>query len=273
MSKTKIKRVRQKELPNEIWFQLYTVIKDLFEDDDAAREDDEPNEDTGRPYSPDTLGIAELFTLFLIWYDKADEALELIRKSATTEKLAEADAARDITFRGFSAAVFSAVNHFDAAKRDAARRVQVVLNHYGNLARKSYDAETAALYNILQEFTGANAGDIALLGLNDWVVQLETENKAFSALMETRYNENARKTDLRMREVRNETDRIYRQMIERIEALALINGDEAYAPFVKDLNTRLERFADIIAQRKGRNEKKKEAKDGKGETEELSMES
>jgi hypothetical protein len=261
MSKLKVKRFKNENLRNEESFQFYTVFIDLFEDGSPKEDNPDADGTSGVPFSPSALGIEELFAPFLVLYDKADEALELIRKSATTEKIAEADTTRDLVLRGFTEAVHSAVNHFDDAKRDAARRLQVVLGHYGNLAIKSYDEETAAIYNLLQELTGANAADVSLLGLTDWVVQLEADNKAFSALMEARYAENAGKTELRMKNVRKELDRCYRDIIDFIDAKALVNGEATYAPFVKELNTRVERFAAILAQRKGRNGKKKDSED------------
>jgi hypothetical protein len=235
----KIKRFRNEDLRNEEWFQFYTEFKEIIEE-----------------RFPGTLNIEALFATFLILYANANETLEIIRKSATTEQLAEADTTRDIVFRGFYNAVQSALYHFDAMKRAAAKRLQVVLDHYGNIGRKSYDEETAAITNLLQDFTSAYASDIALLGLGDWLAQLDADNKAFRNLMKTRYTEDAGKTDLRMKDVRKDTDRIYRDIIDRIEALMLINGETEYAPFVKELNVRVERFADILAQRKGRAAKK-----------------
>ena len=237
----KCNRFKNEDLRNEEWFQLNTEFKTLVEQ-----------------YNPATLGIEVLFNKFLPLYANADEALEVIRKSATTEQIAEADNVRDVVFRGFADSVKSAQNHFDSAKRDAAKRIKIVLDKYGNIARKSYDEETASIYNLLQEMNGTYANDIATLGLGDWVSQLEADNKAFDALMQTRYGETSSRTELRMVNVRTETDRCYRDTLDRLDALMLINGDEQYAPFVKDLNTRIDRFSNIIAQRKGRSAAKKE---------------
>jgi hypothetical protein len=234
----KIRRLRVENLRNEEWFQFFTEFKALAEQ-----------------HSPAALNIDELFALFLVLYAGADEALEIIRKSASTEQIADADTARDTVFRGLAEAVQSALLHFDAVKREAARRLQITFDHYGNVARKSYDAETATIHNLIQELNGKHATDVATLGLGDWVTQLDADNRAFEALMNTRYSEEAGKTDFRMKEVRRETDRIYRDITDRLEALMLVNGDTAYVPFVKELNIRVERYADILAQRKGRSEK------------------
>ena len=236
----KCNRFKMELLRNEEWFQFYTEFKTLVQSCD-----------------PTVLGIDALFSVFLTLYADADEALEIIRKSATTAQLADSDTTRDGTFRGFIDAIKSALNHFDPAKREAAQRLQVVTNTYGNLARKAYDEQTASVYNFLQEMTGKYASDVALLNLTDWVAQLDANNKAFDALMQNRYTEGSEKTNLRLQPIRLETDRNYRDTLDRLDALMLINGDASYASFVNELNTRTVRFENILAQRKGRAAAKK----------------
>ena len=230
----KCKRFRIENLRNEEWFQFYTEFKTIVEQ-----------------YTPQALDIEQLFTQFVALYDNVDEALEVIRKSASTEQLADADAGRDSVFRGFADAVKSAGNHFDSDKRDAAKRLQIIFDQFGNLARKPYDEETASIYNFLQEIN-AKATDVNLLGLADWSNRLDADNKAFDALLKDRYDESTSKTTLRMKEVRIETDRCYRDILDRIDALIIVKGESAYTSFVKDMSVRVERFENVLAQRKGR---------------------
>jgi len=237
----KCNRFKQEDLRNEEWFQFYTEVKELMDS-----------------YDPVSLGIAILFGRFIMLFADADTALEIIRKSITTERIADADNSRDNIFRGFADAVKSASNHFDADKRDAAKYLQNILNHYGNIARKLYDEETAAIYNFIQEVR-IKPAYLTKLELTDWIDQLEIENKAFDALLEKRYNEEAAKTTLRMKDIRTETDRCYRDMLDRIDAFILINGEDQYSDFVNELNVRVKRFKDMIAQRKGRSAAKKKA--------------
>lgn len=245
----KCNRFKIELLRNQEWFQFYTDFKTAVSQFDSA-----------------ILGIDALFANFLVLYNSADEVLEMIRKSATTEQIADADTNRDGTFRGLIDAIKSALNHFDPAKREAAKRLQIVVNTYGNLARKSYDEETASIYNFLQELNGDYAANITLLALNDWVVQLEADNKTFDTLMQNRYTEGSGKTNLRMQTIRLDTDRCYRDMLDRLDALMLINGDEVYAPFVNELNARSLRYENILAQRKGRAAAKKNKADNESDT-------
>ncbi|MDR2680799.1 MAG: DUF6261 family protein [Tannerella sp.] len=237
----KCKRFRIEDLRNEEWFQFYTEFKTLVEQ-----------------HNPGALNIEALFATFLSLYAGADEAIELIRKSATTEQLAEADHARDIVFRGFADAVKAGLNHFDPIRREAARRLKIVFDHYGNIARKSYDEETASIYNFIQEIRTSYAAEIQTLEVYDWVNILEADNKTFDALKQTRYTEGAGKTGLRMANIRRETNNTWRDMLDRIDASMLLNGEAPYAPFVNALNIRTDHYIDILAQRKGRAAKKKD---------------
>ncbi len=236
----KCTRFTIEDLKNEEWFQFFTEFKDLIEQ-----------------YGASALDIDALFATFLALYADADEALEIIRKSPITEQLADADSRRDGIFRGFADAVKSALNHFNPAKREAAKRLHVTFDHYGNIARKPYDEETASIYNFIQDMNGANAAEIDILGLNDWVVQLEVDNKAFAALMKNRDAEGAGKTELRMKDVRTEADRCYRDILDRFDALVIVNGKDKYAPLMKELGVVVNRYNNKIAQRKGRAAKSK----------------
>jgi hypothetical protein len=241
-----IERFTLTELWNEEHFQFHSDVVALLADDGQSNEE-------GEGYNTATsLGVEQDYAAYLIAHNKEDVALELIRKSAITKKIAEADTTRDITFRGLTDFVRTSTQHFNTDKREAAYQLKVVLDHYGNLAHKSYAAETASIYNLLQELNDKYAAEIAQVGIGDWVSQLEADNAAFQTLLDARFAETAGKTDLRMKEVRKEIDIIYRRIIARIEAYMLLNGDALYIPFVRALNARVAFYATLIAQRKGR---------------------
>ncbi|GKT34449.1 hypothetical protein ADUPG1_002818, partial [Aduncisulcus paluster] len=75
------------------------------------------------------------------------------------------------------------------------------------------------------------------------------------ALMQKRYSEDAEKPQYNMKTARLETDKTYRAITERIDALIIVNGDDAYAGFVNELNLRVEKYNRILSQREGRNAK------------------
>ncbi|GHT67838.1 hypothetical protein FACS189452_06320 [Bacteroidia bacterium] len=224
---------------NEEWFQLFTEFRDLV-----------------LKFNPSVLNVAAQWATFLTLYADADTALEIIRKSADTALMLEADHRRDLTFRGFADAVKSARNHFDPAKRAAAEQLAILFDHFGNLARKASNEETAGIYNLLQELNGAYANRVAALGLADWTSQLAAHNAAYETLVKDRNTEIASRSKLQMKTVRRDVQDVYSQIVQRIEATMTLNGEvPPFTDFVNELNAFLKHYADTLAQRRGKNDK------------------
>ncbi|MDR1747318.1 MAG: DUF6261 family protein [Tannerella sp.] len=228
----KITRLETSRLRNEAFFQFFTEFKEL-----AAK------------YNPSALDIATLYDEFLPLYAEADEALELIRKSLLTDKMDEADHRRDQTYHGLVAAARACLTHFNAEKREAAERLAILFDTYGNLARKSSNEESAAIHNLLQELSGAYSTQVALLNIFDWTEQLAADNTAYETLYRERSAEIAGRPQSRMKEVRPKIQDVYARIVERIEALSLINGDSPYAPFVNEWNATVSSYKNALAHR------------------------
>lgn len=229
-----IKKLKITNLRNEEHYQFQTDFKSLVETKD-----------------PIALNIEADFNAYLPLYANEDEALDIIRKSILTEDISAADTLRDNTFRGLSDAVDSAMHHFMPEKRVSASRIQLLFDHYGNVGQKSYDEETAAISSLLEDLAGL-AEDMTLLGLNEWATELSANNMAFDTLKKARYTQEAAKTQLRMKNVRLQVDGAYNTIIDRVDALVIVNGLENYESFIKELNQRIESYNLMLAQRHGR---------------------
>jgi hypothetical protein len=187
--------------------------------------------------------------------DKEDLCYKVIRKSDLSALKAERDNERDTIIIGIKDAVKSALRHFDSNVREAAQRIKIVIDTYNRpvpLINLPYDAETAAVNNLLQEFEGKYANDIATIGLREWVDELRNRNNTFE-LLTTAYNEQqAEKPSFLFVDVRKETDKAYKDIITVISALMIMEGDAAYTPFVTELNVLIKHYNDLIAQHQGR---------------------
>jgi hypothetical protein len=217
-------------------------------------------------FDPMTLKIEALFNLhYLPLYADEDKALIKIAKNSFSEERSEADRQRDNIFRGLDDATKAALNYFDPVVRKAAKRIRIPFDAFGNIAKLSLNEETAAIYNLLQELRTNYADEVRTIGLSLWLDQLETDNKAYEALVSSGYEEEAGKTELKIKQTRIEIDKVLRSIFERIEALILINGETGYTEFIRLLNIQLEKYDNILAQRQGiakaRKEKEKEEKE------------
>jgi hypothetical protein len=204
-------------------------------------------------YNPAALGISVPYGEYKPLLDTEVSLLDIIRKSGYTGEIDGSDHRRDTLFRGFADAVKSGLNHFDTAKREAARRIEIVLNNYGNIAVKPLDQETAAIDDLLRELrSGEYPVLVDSLALADWLVQLDAENQTFKALMMARYGETSQRPATRMRAARKNVDAAFRGIIDHIEALATVNGLAPYEPFIRELNAVIERYKNILAAEAGR---------------------
>jgi transcription elongation GreA/GreB family factor len=237
----KIEKIDFSRLRNDAHFQFFTEVIKLVERYGAAQ-----------------LKIEPQFDALLALYADEDTALKKILKSSLTADIQEADRYRDEIWRGMTDANRSAMRHFDDAVRQAAERLKIVFDTYGNIAAKPLDEETSAIYNILQDFDGKYSSDAVAVRLTGWMDELRATNDRFQTLMTERYDEAAARTALRLKEVRLQVDAAYRTITERINAAIIMEGAAPYAEFVTTLNTVVKRFADILAQQKGRRKKSSE---------------
>jgi hypothetical protein len=231
-------------LRNEEWFNFFIEFKTFVEE-----------------ASPETLNIVELYALFLILFTDVDTALEKLLKSGYTAAIVLLDGQRDDVFRGLTEAVESASHHFDPVMREAAEALKPLWDHYGNLAVRPFNEETAALINFMQELRGKFAPAVQTLGLTGWVDELEHRNNAFEAAVLERNRESADKPDLHVLDLRRKINRCYLDMVERIEAQILLQGEEPFATFVKTLNANIDRYIAVLNRRGGKGKKSDNERD------------
>jgi len=200
--------------------------------------------------SPQALGIVDDYAAYAPLLDDEGVALVAITKSATTEEIEIADKNRDFTFRGLADKVTNSLNHFNPEVREAARRVKVIFDAYGNLVPKPNDDESGLISSLIADLRTKVPAEIATVVIVDWIAELERLNNVFIALEATRNSEEAKKSELRMKAVRVVVDAAYNKIVKRINALIVVNGEFPYAEFVKELNARIVRAQDAIAQSK-----------------------
>jgi len=207
-------------------------------------------------FTPEALGIVPQYLLFKKSYNEEVELLDIIRKSEYSSEILEQDGRRGHVFRGFVDGGKSALNHFDPEKQNAAKKVNLVIEHYGNITKKTLDQETAALDDMLREFASGNyPALIETLGLADWLTQLAAENERFKVLMLHRYEEVSQRPTAKMVVARTAVEKTFKDICAHVEALALINGKEAYEAFIREMNAVLDRYRNILAQSKGKSKK------------------
>jgi signal transduction histidine kinase len=222
-------------LRNESHVEFHTIIDGLFV-----------------KHTPEALGIKPLYDEYRALLDQETEALDMIRRSGLTADIVAVDHERDRLFRGLADHVKSYLRHFDPARREAARVLEMILEHLGNIARRSLDDKSAALADLHRELqTPGHAVHVATLGLGGWLDSLVEANRRFEGLMRQRYDEMSRRPHVHMRSIRKRLDRVFRDLLDLLEALARVNGPGTNEVFLGRLRVVMERYRDILAQEAG----------------------
>ena len=235
----KLVRVRTSHLPNELHFRFQIENDVLY-----AR------------YGESLLGIGDFIGPFRFKMADLGTALERIRKSPETERIAVADHVFDTSFSGMSEYVHSCLRHFSPTVQRSAENLEVIFRHYGNIAKESYRQELGSSYNLMQDLRDRMA-DVTALNLEPWMLAHEEAAAALSALLDERTGETAKQTELRVRQVRREVDIIYQQITDRIDAMINLHGRDFVPGFVAEYNAHATEYKNKLAQHLGRIHAKK----------------
>lgn len=213
-------------------------------------------------YNPDILKVRPQYNVFHLWADREDTSYKWVIKSMDTQLKAEADHARDNALSGLAQGVSFMEHSLDPAVVNAAKRVKILLDTYNKptpVSKLPYDAETAAIINLLQELNNnIYAPYILLMGLGNWVTALETRNQAFAQLAVDYHDEQALRPEFTLKEARKGVDHAYLDLTKQINAWIRIEGEATWAGFVNELNTMIRHYKDIVAQHLGRIHSKKD---------------
>ena len=231
-----ITKIDPARLRNDEHFQFHTEFRDLMLKEDALK----------------FKAAAKFSESYVPLFDIVDEALKKIKKSEFTAKIKQADRLRDEIWAGMVEMNTTALKHFDPKAREAAVRLKIVFDTYGNIAKKPLNEQTSAVYNVLQELQGKYADDCAAVGITQWTNELKERNNTVDALMKDRFYESAAKSDIVLREARVKLDEVYRETVKRIHAYALIEGAADYEQFIKTFNVIIAKYTAQMKRRRGK---------------------
>jgi len=207
-------------------------------------------------FTPKALKVENEYALLLPLVADEKTALHPIQASAFTVEVLKGDEARDTPTLGIFKVTDGLLHHFDPEIAQSAYRIKVVLDSFRGITRLPYAKQTAETIKLIENLKGPLAADVTKAGLTPWVAEIEAKNNAFINIVGNRYDELDSRTDLRMKDVRMKTDDTYRTIAKRIDALIVVEGEAAYAPFVSKLNLRIDSYNASIAKRAALNAKK-----------------
>jgi hypothetical protein len=172
------------------------------------------------------------------------QLVDAVRASEYTEELAEADHRVDRDIVGINKIIESGLHHFDPNVAKAARSLELRMKAFrGEIEKKSYEEESAAVKILVAEFQTTYAAQIAALALTDWVAELAAAQADFERIFLLRNSELAGRPQERLKDVRKQIDAAYRLIVERIDAYNVLHkGDDTCLQFVNELNREIAYF-------------------------------
>lgn len=199
------------------------------------------------------LGIDDLFSVFLENMQNFDDSIVNISKSVYTIQMNAANKLRGNLHVSIITQIRNGLRHFDKDKFNAAERLSTLANTFTGAQKRSFDDQTSFINNFLQELASDKYKDDAtLLALDPWITELKKANEACMELTLQRTKEYSEKSGKGSTEItRPIYEKSYNALVEKLNALALVNGEEKYVGLFAWWNARIDYYRVVISSNLG----------------------
>ena len=202
--------------------------------------------------APMRTKLAEFWTPFHQAYNTYDQVFNPARKSLDTEDIKNLDDARDDSLGAYHEAVLGLQRNPNEAKKQAARLLNLNYDTYKPERGQEYMKETELISQMTTEIRGSQelSAAIQLLGLEDYLNDLEQKNQAFAQLVKGRTASTEGYQKGAVAEARANLEQKYQLFRQMLNVASIYEGDADYRPFILAVNAEVEHFRQILA-RKG----------------------
>lgn len=185
-----------------------------------------------------------------------NKALEQIRESEETNKIATLDRVRDADLQALRDSIKPYRNAKTDQKKQAYNALKIILDEYKDVARDSYEQETMKLNTLIATLKNdANQPHLSLLKITDFLTELEQSNTEFNEVFAKRSAQNLQKETYDVKALRKQMTELYRKLSNYIVTLAGIKQDEFYKKVLDTFNNSRKYYADTLAIRGGKKKK------------------
>lgn len=253
---TKIKKLALTRLhvEEDFGFQQLVVLEtprlNLGTDDDGGGED-LPVVQSALD-SPFAEALKTKVEAFKTAHEKFDAALKDDTKLPSSAAVTQADEARDYAWRGLSNYVKVLLMHPTAEVVALATSTKDILDKYGNPIDLSQTEESGVIHNALQELEAISEENQEKMNIELWIGRLRTENDKFVELVKQKAAEEAALNVGIIKQSRKEADNAYRSLVNMINMLVEVEGDENYKDFIAVVNKHIEKQQKTLKNRESR---------------------
>ena len=186
-----------------------------------------------------------------------DAALKQSDKNSYTAALAEADAKADKRWSAAYAYVKAMTGHPHGEEAEAATGVLDIFQKYGILTSMGYDEEYGRYANLLQDLFALPEETRMILHLDTWIDSMDTAVLRFRNLREEKTKEESAYVVGLAKDARTAADAAYKSLVQRVNALVIVMGEEPYATFIDRLNVMISEAQALLSSRSTKSAKAK----------------
>ena len=167
---------------------------------------------------------------------------------ANTRSITENDKVRDTYLRRFFKYIADFLKSPDAAEKDAALIVSDAISRFRGLMDYEMNKQTVEMQNLVTVLrTQPVMQAVADLDLTILVDKIADANAIFQGEMDTRIMDESKKIKLNTIEQRKETERLYLQVVDKINAMAILMPSSETDNCIDQLNALIDQYDRVIS--------------------------
>ncbi|MFC2776141.1 DUF6261 family protein [Segatella oulorum] len=183
-----------------------------------------------------------------------DDALALSKANLLSGEIKTLDTERDKHYKALRKAIKFFLSHPDAELVKAAARLEQLLKDYNIDPKMQLDRETGLLLNLISDLETKSAADVTALALTPVVQAMKQANDKLREVTRARANDRAVQIVGQLKLAQHASDEAYRTLIQKVNALAVVEGEADYADFISKMNEQVKHYKQEVlpkAKKKG----------------------
>ena len=180
-----------------------------------------------------------------------EKALEKIKASEESKKIAELDKDRDNALQALKTSIKAYRTSKEEPETKAYNALKIVFDQYKGVEGDSFEKETNRINTLVATLQSPEyMDDITVLAINKFVDRLKKANIDFNDLFSHRSVQNAQKGSYDVKELRKVMIDKYKKLADYVLALAEVKQDPFYRELLEIINNSRKYYADMLAKRK-----------------------
>ena len=175
-------------------------------------------------------------------FEREGECIRTLKKSELTRLISENDSLRDGCYNSYKSVVKSLLAVPNGDIKNAAEKLWDNLKHYNIHSSDSLDQQTGLMMSLINGLETKYKNEVATLGISTLVAVMKEANEKVHTLMFQRNTEQSKKVPGATKAALAATNKAYRKLISKVNALVLLEGGEPYLDFINTMNAQIARY-------------------------------